>query len=111
MVLAHSLGGIACFDLFVSKTQVDLFVTVGSQAPFLYEINALQSLPFGEPLPKHFPRWVNFMICGLSKLYWRANFPQASKGCEGGQSTAVPESHSAYWSNPVVWEVLAKEIP
>ena len=57
----HSLGGVACVDLLVEAAlpQVELLVTVGSQAPFFYEIDALQSLRFGVPLPEHFPRWLN----------------------------------------------------
>ncbi|NET85991.1 MAG: hypothetical protein F6J94_30145, partial [Moorea sp. SIO1F2] len=40
VILAHSLGGIACVDLLVTQpmAQVTLLITVGSQAPFLYEI-------------------------------------------------------------------------
>ncbi|MHC5719534.1 MAG: hypothetical protein ACYTX0_47690, partial [Nostoc sp.] len=57
VLLAHSLGGIACVDLLVQQqlSQVELLVTVGSQAPFLYEINALYSLEYGQLLPEHFP--------------------------------------------------------
>src|SRR5262249_7739166 len=48
VLLGHSLGGVACVDLLVrawkSLPEVQLLVTVGSQAPFLYECNALKSL-------------------------------------------------------------------
>jgi hypothetical protein len=57
VLLAHSLGGIACVDL-LAKKQLDgvvKLITVGSQAPLLYELNALWSLPYGDPLPASFP--------------------------------------------------------
>jgi hypothetical protein len=55
VLLAHSLGGIACVDLLVLKQleKVSLLITVGSQSPLLYEIGALVSLAFGETLPDH----------------------------------------------------------
>ncbi len=113
VVLAHSLGGIACVDLFVSKDcEVDLLVTAGSQAPFLYEINALQSLPFGKPLPEHFPRWVNlYDLRDFLSYLGEPIFPGRVTDVKVDNQQRFPESHSAYWSNPVVWKVLAKEIP
>jgi hypothetical protein len=63
VLLAHSLGGIACVDLLIKedlRDKVTGLITVGSQAPFFYEIGALQTLPYGKPLPDHFPsRWLN----------------------------------------------------
>ena len=61
LLVAHSLGGIACVDLLARKDlpKVKLLVTVGSQAYFLYEINALPSRKWGEKLPCHFPSWLN----------------------------------------------------
>jgi hypothetical protein len=52
------------------KKQVKLLITVGSQAPYFYEINALQSLPYRDETKvsevaelaaafKDFPTWVN----------------------------------------------------
>jgi hypothetical protein len=43
VLLAHSPGGIACIDLVIErdlKAKVSAVITVGSQAPFLYEMNA-----------------------------------------------------------------------
>jgi hypothetical protein len=113
VVLAHSLGGIACVDLLVSKDcELDLLVTVGSQAPFLYEINALQSLPFGNSLPEHFPRWVNlYDLRDFLSYLGEPVFPGRVTDVKVDNRQRFPEAHSAYWSNPVVWEVLAKELP
>jgi hypothetical protein len=67
VLLAHSLGGIACVDLLVLERlpQIELLVTLGSQAPFFYEIGALHSLEYKDVvpenrLPAHFPPWLNF---------------------------------------------------
>ena len=62
VLLAHSLGGVACVDLLIEdpSIQADLLVTVGSQAPLFYELNALSKLSLGDPLPRTFVRrWVN----------------------------------------------------
>ncbi len=62
VLLAHSLGGIACFDLLAEKdcsSQVRALITLGSQAPLLYEMDCLYSLRCDQPLPPHFPRWLN----------------------------------------------------
>ena len=67
-ILAHSLGGMACFELMVEArrdgvddrlNQVKELITAGSQAPLLYEFNALQTLRKGSPLPADFPKWIN----------------------------------------------------
>lgn len=62
VLLGHSLGGIACFETLVGRTLPDvrLLVTVGSQIPYLYGLDALATLRFGTPLPERFPsRWLN----------------------------------------------------
>ena len=113
IVIAHSLGGIAMVDLLVSEDlsdKVSGLVTVGSQASFLYEINALWSLPFGTPLPAHFPRkWLNF---------WDPNdfLSYVGAGVFGGRAVtdhmtqsglSFPDSHSAYWDQDSVWQRIA----
>ncbi|MEA5466853.1 hypothetical protein [Leptothoe sp. PORK10 BA2] len=58
-LMAHSLGGIACVDLLIEQDlspKVKGLITVGSQAPFFYEIGALQQLDYGDSLPPHFPK-------------------------------------------------------
>jgi hypothetical protein len=111
VVLAHSLGGIACVDLLIKKhlPQVSSLATVGSQAPFLYEINALGSLPFGEPLPPHFPTsWMNFYDCN-DLLSYKAGtvFKGRAKDVEVSSGQPFPQSHSAYWDEQVFWDRLA----
>ena len=109
IVLAHSLGGIACVDLLMEEDLgVQSLVTVGSQAPFLYEIGALRTRRYGEPLPDHFPRWLN--------IYDRRDFlSYIGAKVFDGRVTDVrvdnrqpfPTSHSAYWTNPDVWTAVS----
>lgn len=113
-IVAHSLGGVACVDLLVSQPLplVQLLVTVGSQAPFLYEIGALWSLPSGQPLPAHFPRhWHNFYDPDDLLSYCAAPvFPgRAVDHCvHSGQP--FPHAHSAYWDQPALWSAIGQAL-
>ncbi|MBA3921736.1 MAG: hypothetical protein H0X31_08575 [Nostocaceae cyanobacterium] len=115
VLLAHSLGGIACVDLLVAQKLpwVKLLVTVGSQAPFLYEIDALQSLAYGESLPEYFPKWLNIYDLRdiLSYVGNRQGlFPGRIKDVKVDNQQPFPESHGAYWSNPATWDAILKEL-
>jgi len=117
ILLSHSLGGIACVDLLIEqdlRDKVKCLVTVGSQAPFFYEIDALQTLPYGDPLPDHFPKWLN--------IYDLRDFLSYVGNCEGifpGKLTDVqvdnrqpfPEAHGAYWANDQTWNAIEKVLP
>jgi hypothetical protein len=116
ILLAHSLGGIACLDLLISQClpKVKLLVTVGSQAPYLYEIDALWSLRPGTPLPQHFScKWLN--------IHDPNDF--LSYKCQGvfgsdrvkdeivKSGLPFPESHSAYFQSDDVWDLIGGAIP
>ncbi len=121
VLLAHSLGGIACVDLLVREHIPDVasLVTVGSQAPFLYELNALGSLDYGEPLPPTFvQRWVNIYDPRDFLSYQAAQVFVAHGG--GGPAIVdhrvdnklpFPNAHSGYWDNTKTWEIVAREVP
>jgi hypothetical protein len=113
VVLAHSLGGIACVDVLVAEqNDVQLLVTVGSQAPFLYEINALQSLAYGKPLPSHFARWLNIYDLRDFLSYKGGKiFPGRVTDVAVDNRQPFPASHSAYWENAHVWSAISKELP
>ncbi|MFG2952143.1 hypothetical protein ACGF5O_00245 [Streptomyces sp. NPDC048291] len=114
VLLAHSLGGIAALDLLVLRPlpQVALLVTVGSQAPFLYELGALPSLEPGSPLPAHVPRWLNVYDRRDLLSYLGAGvFPGRVADIALDSRQPFPLSHSAYWSNPELYRVLAEELP
>ncbi|MBD2388312.1 hypothetical protein [Cylindrospermum sp. FACHB-282] len=114
VLLTHSLGGIACVDLLVQQdlSQVVQLVTVGSQAPFLYEINALSSLEFGQPLPAHFPNWLNIYDLRDFLSYIGANvFPHQVQDVQVDSKQPFPRSHGAYWTNPATWNAIIPRIP
>ncbi|MDV5145379.1 hypothetical protein R1T08_14425 [Streptomyces sp. SBC-4] len=114
VLLAHSLGGIASLDLLVLRAlpEVELLVTVGSQAPFLYELGALPSLEHGSPLPGHVPRWVNvYDRRDLLSYVGAGVFPDRVRDVALDSRQPFPLSHSAYWSNPELYRLLAEELP
>jgi hypothetical protein len=107
-VLAHSLGGVACVELLAMQTlPVQQLITVGSQAPLLYEINALRCLPFGDPLPNSLPPWLNIYDLKDFLSYVGGDlFPGRVVDHRVDNRQAFPASHSAYWYNPMVWEAI-----
>ena len=118
VLMAHSLGGIACVDLLIEQdlsNKVACLITVGSQAPFFYEIGALQRLPYGEPLPKHFPeKWLNIYDLRdfLSYVGNRPGlFPRKMNDVLVDNRQPFPESHSAYWVNEQTWDAIEKFLP
>jgi hypothetical protein len=113
LLLAHSLGGIACFDLLVEKQieGITMLITVGSQAPLLYELDALHSLRHGSNLPDWFPRWINIydphdFLSYIGNSVFKSRVTDIA--VDNGQP--FPESHSAYWHNPSVWEAIARGV-
>ncbi|MBD2502880.1 hypothetical protein [Anabaena azotica] len=113
VLLAHSLGGIACVDLLVQQpiSQVELLVTVGSQAPFLYEINALHSLEYGQPLPEHFPKWLNIYDLRDFLSYVGSRIFPKVEDVEVNSQQPFPRSHNAYWTNATTWEAIFAKLP
>lgn len=117
IVIAHSLGGIAMVDLLIQNDLSDRvkgLVTVGSQAPFLYEINALVSLPYGQRLPPHFPRkWLNIWDPNDFLSYIAAGVfgPDAVTDLRVVSGLPFPESHSAYWDQNQVWTTIQQFFP
>ncbi len=121
VLLGHSLGGVACVDLLVFEPlpEVGLLITVGSQAPFLYECNALRSLRRGDPLPPTFVRrWVNvydprdflsYTGQGVFPTTPGGPLPVADRPVDNG--LAFPDAHGGYWDNPQTWATIAPEIP
>jgi hypothetical protein len=113
IVIAHSLGGIACVDLFLEKQlpdNVKLLVTVGSQAPALYELGALVNQKYisdAGKLPDSFPKWLNiydrddFLSYVGSKI-----FPGRIVDVEVSTEKLFPASHNDYWKQPGTWNAI-----
>jgi hypothetical protein len=115
VVLAHSLGGVACFELMVEArrdgasglSSVQGLITAGSQAPLLYEFDALQALKKGKPLPAGFPKWLN-LYDENDLLSYRANRLFDVKPDKQVDSMLPPiEAHSAYWKLDETWNAIS----
>jgi pimeloyl-ACP methyl ester carboxylesterase len=113
-LLAHSLGGIMCVDLLVRGPIAGVrgLITVGSQAPFLYEIGALPALPHPEPLPDHFPPWTNvYDRRDVLSYVAAAIFGERVTDLCVDNANPFPQAHSSYWTNPEVWEAVRFATP
>jgi hypothetical protein len=112
VLLAHSLGGVACVDLLAANelAHVTHLITVGSQAPYLYEIGALPSLDLyrNERLPSSFPPWLNLYDPNDFLSYVAEPVFQTGGICDvridSGQP--FPEAHGAYWTNDATWRAI-----
>jgi hypothetical protein len=114
-VLAHSLGGIACFELMVEARRQDAselggvkgLITAGSQAPLLYELGALRELPRAAGLPKGFPAWLN-LYDENDLLSYRANRLFAPVQPDKQVDSMLPplEAHSGYWKLDETWRAI-----
>jgi hypothetical protein len=115
-IVAHSLGGIACFDLLAlpDPPKVSGLVTVGSQASLLYEIGALASInspkPFVSPrtLPDGFPPWLNIYDQNDFLSYVASGLFEGVDDLEVESGQPFLDSHSAYFGNDEVWKAIGK---
>ena len=111
IILAHSLGGVIGFDLLNLHDlsgQVSGLITVGSQAPLLYELDVLEGRRFGEPLPPSFPRWLNcYDQRDMLSFVGAKLFPDRITDREVDNRQPFPQAHNAYWANHRVWDAIA----
>jgi pimeloyl-ACP methyl ester carboxylesterase len=115
-IVAHSLGGIACFDLLAlpDPPQIARLVTVGSQIPLLYEIGALFSLKpppnlsaiDTRKLPNNFPPWLNIFDRSDFLSYVGEELFAGMRDTEVQSGQPFPDSHSAYLINEQVWAAI-----
>lgn len=112
VLLAHSLGGVAAVDwLAWEPRDIDALITVGSQAPYFYEIDALPSRVYGSGLPDYFPkRWLNIYDENDFLGYPAAGvFKDHVTDVRVDGGSPFPEAHSAYFENRTqVWAAIAK---
>lgn len=106
VLLAHSLGGVACVDLMASPaapTDVRGLITAGSQAPLFHELGALSSIKEGADLPERFPNWLNFYDRNDFLSYVGRRMFSRVTDVEVKSGLSFPESHSGYWSCDETW--------
>lgn len=114
IVLAHSLGGIAALEALIEhpRPRVRHLVTVGSQASLLYELNALPSLEFGRPLPRHVPEWTNIFDTRDLLGYAAAGiFPGRVQDRTVDNNAPFPRAHTAYFRSRSFFDVLDEILP
>lgn len=109
-LLAHSLGGITCFELLAQQQlpKVKGLITAASQAPLLYELGALELLKPPDPLPSSFPPWLN--LCDRNDLLSYCANRLFGRNADQFVDSMLPplEAHSAYWSLDSTWELIRK---
>ncbi|WP_407836636.1 hypothetical protein ACE1OC_09460 [Streptomyces sp. DSM 116496] len=120
VLIGHSLGGIALVDLLALAAArgepvpgVELLVTVGSQAPFLYELGALAGVVPGTKLPYAFPRWLNVydrqdVLSYLAEPVFPGD-PRVSDQ-EIGSRQPFPACHSAYWKQDSLYARIERAV-
>ncbi|MFF1412364.1 hypothetical protein ACFVX6_21770 [Streptomyces sp. NPDC058289] len=120
VLIGHSLGGIALVDLLALAAArgepvpgVELLVTVGSQAPFLYELGALAGVVPGTKLPYAFPRWLNVydrqdVLSYLAEPVFPGD-PRVSDQ-EIGSRQPFPACHSAYWKQDSLYARIEQAV-
>lgn len=109
-VVAHSLGGIACVDLFAmpGALKIERLVTFGSQSPLFHEIGALDSLELNQPLPSTFPRWLNIYDRNDMLSYVAGRLFKGVEEFESESGKPFPDSHSDYFGNDAVWAEIKR---
>lgn len=121
VLIGHSLGGIACVDLLLENDPppVKLLITVGSQAPFLYELNALVGMEYqnGANLPSSFRRWLNIyaerdLLSYIGEPVFNVGEPVSNvvRDVRVDIQEPFPQSHGAYWENQQMWDEIYEEI-
>jgi pimeloyl-ACP methyl ester carboxylesterase len=112
VLVGHSLGGVALVDLMAERPEknVTALITVGSQAPLLCTLDALEGLPYGG---KPFTPWINvwdsrdhlsFFARDIFKLRRDNSWPIVDVEVNSGQP--VREAHSAYWDQEGTWAAI-----
>ncbi|MFJ8198229.1 hypothetical protein [Streptomyces sp. NPDC096152] len=112
-VVAHSLGGIICVDLFATMAPSDVrLVTVGTAAPLFWELDALWGLRAGASLPPNFPEWVNIYDQRDFLAYVaRPLFGDRVRDVRVDNGQPFPRCHSAYWFNSQCCEAVLDVCP
>jgi len=114
VLLAHSLGGIACFELLRERedirAHVPLLTTVGSQSPMLYELGALTTTAYQGhdsvvQLGPNFPPWLNILDSNDLLSFQAADlFAGTVRDVNINSAQPFPYAHNAYWRNKQTWE-------
>lgn len=116
VAVGHSLGGIILVDLLAQEQApvVDRLITVGSQSPLFFAIDALDRLRPGQQDPLPFTPWLNiYSRNDLLSFLATGVFPGVDgiTDVEVDAGVPFPESHSAYWQLDHVFELIKEAWP
>jgi hypothetical protein len=116
VAVGHSLGGIILVDLLAQEQAplVDRLITVGSQSPLFFAIDALDRLRPGQQDPLPFTPWLNiYSRNDLLSFLATGVFPGVDgiTDVEVDAGVPFPESHSAYWQLDRVFELIKEAWP
>jgi hypothetical protein len=111
VAVGHSLGGIILVDLLTQEQApvVDRLITVGSQSPLFFAIDALDRLRPEQQTPLPFTPWLNiYNRNDLLSFLATGVFPGVDDitDVEVDAGVPFPESHSAYWQLDDVFELI-----
>lgn len=118
VIVGHSIGGVIAVDLLSGEpnppSRVDLLVTVGSQAPLLYLMDALESLRTDDRSRPPFDPWLN-VFNPRDPLAFRAGevfawSPTPPVDTVLDEPRNLPESHSGYFSEPRLYDAIARQL-
>lgn len=109
LAIGHSLGGVMLVDVLTESgpPDVKLLVTVGSQSPALYAVDALGTLRPGLPQPA-LPRWSNGYDRSDLISFMGGRVFDGVDDFEVDSHQPFPESHGAYWSNEEFWQPIKR---
>jgi hypothetical protein len=116
VAVGHSLGGIILVDLLTQEQApvIDRLITVGSQSPLFFAIDALDRLRPGQQAPLPFTPWLNiYSRNDLLSFLATGVFPGVDgiTDIEVDAGVPFPESHSAYWQLDRVFELIKEAWP
>jgi hypothetical protein len=111
VAVGHSLGGIVLVDILsqANPPRVDLLVTVGSQSPLFYAVDALENLRLFNSIARPFTPWLNIYDQSDFLSYCAARIFNGVSGIEDVEVSSgvpFPESHGAYWHLDRTYELI-----
>ena len=116
-VIGHSLGGICLVDMLSGPNRpanVKKLITVGSQSPFFFACDALETLRLGRAPSTLFTPWLNIFdrndflsFCATRSFGGVAGI----EDFEVASGVPFPDSHGAYWRMKEVYAKIAEFCP
>ncbi|MFI5262615.1 MAG: hypothetical protein ACHQZR_08690 [Candidatus Limnocylindrales bacterium] len=116
LAVGLSLGGLLLVDALTAAPQpyVDALVTLGSQAPLIYQTGGLTSLPRAVPPPTPFRPWLNvwdpddYMSFPMRDVFGAD--PRLVDRLIVDPTSSFPDNHSNYFDNPEAYDAIERQL-